>query len=142
MLVNLHPEWKTEITAFWHRWEEMLGGPIHGTVEVLKEIRELKKYKVLALTNWSAETFPIAQQRYDFLGWFDGIVMSGAEKTRKPFPEFYRILLDRYTVDPTRALFIDDSARNIEGGLALGIPGVLFTGPEALRITLKEKGII
>jgi len=142
LLVNLHPEWNTEITAFWHRWEEMLGGPIHGTVEILKEIRELNKYKVLALTNWSAETFPIALKHYEFLGWFDGIVMSGEEKTRKPFPDFYQILLNRYKVDPSRALFIDDSARNIEGGLALGIPGLLFTGPEALRTMLQDKGII
>ena len=116
MLIEQHPDQETEILAFWHRWEEMLGGPIQGTVDILKEIRELNRYKVLALTNWSAETFPIALQRYDFLGWFDGIVMSGEEKTRKPFPGFYRILLDRYAVKPAQALFIDDSARNIEGG--------------------------
>ena len=46
--------------------------------------------------------------RIEFLFWFDGIVVSGEEKMRKPFPEFYEVLLTRYEISPTNALFIDD----------------------------------
>lgn len=142
LLTDRHPEYREEIMAFWLRWEEMLAGPVSGTVEVFRELKALNKYRILALTNWSAETFPIALRKYDFLGWFDGIVMSGEERLRKPFPEFYRILLNRYAVDPGRSLFIDDSLRNIEGARALGIPGIHFTGPEQLRQELASRSIL
>ncbi|MFM7329476.1 MAG: HAD family hydrolase [Bacteroidota bacterium] len=142
LLIDRHPEYHDEIMAFWLRWEEMLAGPVSGTVDLFRELKATQSYKILALTNWSAETFPIALRKYDFLGWFDGIVMSGEEKIRKPFPEFYKILLNRYAVQPDRSLFIDDSLRNIEGAKALGIPGIHFTSPEQTRDELVRRGIL
>ncbi|MFM7196007.1 MAG: HAD family hydrolase [Bacteroidota bacterium] len=142
LLIDRHPEYHDEIMAFWLRWEEMLAGPVSGTVDIFRELKATQSYKILALTNWSAETFPIALRKYDFLGWFDGIVMSGEEKIRKPFPEFYKILLNRYAVQPDRSLFIDDSLRNIEGAKALGIPGIHFTSPEQTRDELVRRGIL
>ncbi|MCB0545929.1 MAG: HAD-IA family hydrolase, partial [Saprospiraceae bacterium] len=74
--------------------------------------------------------------RYDFLHWFEGIVVSGDEKTRKPFPEMYRILLDRYEVSPSEAVFIDDSLKNVEAAEALGIRSIHFQGAGQLRSEL------
>jgi 2-haloacid dehalogenase len=95
-----------------------------------------------ALTNWSAETFPVALNRYEFLKWFDGIVMSGEEKTRKPFPEIYKILLDRFNIDPAETIFIDDSLRNIKGAEAIGIRGIHFISPQQLLHELNKIGIM
>lgn len=142
LLVAKHPEQEENIRAFYGRWHEMLGGAIEGTVEILKEIKEKGKYELLALTNWSAETFPVAQERYDFLNWFDGIVVSGTEKNRKPFASFYQLLLDRHNVKPGEALFIDDNLRNITAAEQLGIPSIHFTSPEQLRTRLEEEGIL
>lgn len=141
LLIKQHPEWEAEIRAFWLRWEEMLAGPIEGTVEILKAVKNSGEYKVLALTNWSAETFPVARSKYDFLGWFDGIVMSGEEKTRKPFSKFYRIMIERYNLIPESCVFIDDNLRNIEGGRQLGIAGIQFTDPMQLKESLQLYGI-
>ena len=141
LLISLHPEWEKEIMAFWHRWEEMLAGPITGTVDILKGLKSSNKYQLLALTNWSAETFPVAQKKYEFLGWFEGIVMSGEEKTRKPFREFYEIIINRYRLDPKHCLFIDDNLRNIEGAAVLGIPGIHFSDPIQLRSGLEKSGV-
>lgn len=141
LLISLHPEWEKEIMAFWHRWEEMLAGPITGTVDILKGLKSSNKYQLLALTNWSAETFPVAQKKYEFLGWFEGIVMSGEEKTRKPFREFYEIMINRYRLDPKHCLFIDDNLRNIEGAAVLGIPGIHFSDPIQLRSGLEKSGV-
>lgn len=138
LLVSEFPEHEENIRAFYGRWEEMLGGAFDGTVEVFKKLKESEQYKIYALTNWSAETFEIAKARYDFLGWFDGIVVSGEEKTRKPFPEFYHILLDRYEVKPEEALFIDDNYRNIAAADALGINTIHFTSPEQLKAELPK----
>ncbi|RIJ37646.1 HAD family hydrolase [Pontibacter oryzae] len=142
MLVERFPEHETNVKAFYGRWDEMLGGPINGTVDILKEIKASEKYNLYALTNWSAETFPIAQERYSFLNWFDGIVVSGTEKDRKPFASFYHTLLNRYSVHPSEAVFIDDNLRNIKAAEALGITSIHFTSPENLRIALQEMGVL
>lgn len=141
-LVIAYPEYEKEIRAYYGRWEEMLGGAIQDTVEILRTLKEEKKYKLYALTNWSAETFPVALQRYDFLKWFDGIIMSGEEKTRKPFADIYRLLLTRFNVNASEAIFIDDNLRNIKGAEEEGIEGIHFQSPEQLLSTLKQKELI
>ncbi len=137
LLVSQFPDWEAEIRDYYGRWEEMLGGPIHDTVDLLRELRDGGRHRLLALTNWSNETFPVALSRYDFLHWFEGIVVSGDEKTRKPFPDIYRILLDRFAVEPARAVFIDDSLKNVQGAEAMGINGIHFTGADSLRESLR-----
>jgi 2-haloacid dehalogenase len=142
LLVAQYPEHEANIRAFYSRWIEMLGEPLHGTVEIFKQLKASDRYKIYALTNWSAETFPFALERYDFLNWFDGIVMSGAEKMRKPAPAFYQLLLDRYEVKAAEALFIDDNYRNILAAEKMGIKSIHFTSAEALEDKLKELGIL
>jgi len=141
-LIKKHPDWENEIRAYYGRWTEMLGGPIHDTVEIFRKLIQQPGIKTYALTNWSAETFPVALERYDFLHWFDGRVVSGEEKTRKPFHEFYQRLLNRYHVNPTRALFIDDNLRNVKAGEALGIKGIHFTGAGDLKKELQNLGLL
>jgi 2-haloacid dehalogenase len=133
ILVKQFPEHEDNIRAFYTRWDEMLGDAFHDTVEIFKELKESGKYKIYALTNWSAETFPVALERFEFLHWFDGIVVSGAEKMRKPAPEFYQILLDRHAVKAQEALFIDDNYRNILAAEKLGINSIHFTSAPALK---------
>ena len=137
-LVAKHPEWKEHIEAYYGRWTEMLGGPIEGTVELFRQTTESKNFKQYALTNWSSELFPIALERYEFLHWFDGRVVSGEEKMRKPFPEFYHLILNRYNLDPETTLFIDDNLRNIKAAEALGIQCIHFRTPEQLLKDLEQ----
>ena len=142
LLVTQFPHHETAIRAFYGRWSEMLGAPITGTVEIFSELKSSGQYKIYALTNWSAETFPIALEQFDFLSWFDGIVVSGLEKDRKPFASFYNTLLNRYSVDPAKALFIDDNLRNVKAAEALGIHAIHFTGPDELRKQLVAYGTL
>ncbi|RYY90954.1 MAG: HAD family phosphatase, partial [Chitinophagaceae bacterium] len=129
LLVQQHPEWKEYIEAYYGRWEEMLGGPIAATVDIFRQLKWSNRYKMYALTNWSAELFPIALQRYDFLHWFDGRVVSGEEKMRKPAREFYQLILDRFNLDPATTLFIDDNKRNIDAAAAMGIQCIWYRSP-------------
>jgi len=138
ILVKQFPEHEANIRAFYGRWDEMLGEAFDDTVEIFKELKESGKYKIYALTNWSAETFPVALERFEFFHWFDGVVVSGAEKMRKPAPEFYQLLLDRYHVKADEALFIDDNHRNILAAEKLGIHCVHFVGAEDLRERLES----
>jgi len=133
LLIAQFPEWKEHIEAYYGRWEEMLGGPIQETVEVFRRLKENKDLKFYALTNWSAELFPIALGKYEFLHWFDGRVVSGEEKMRKPFPAFYKLLLERYGLKAEEVLFIDDNLRNVEAARALGIETIHFKNADALE---------
>jgi 2-haloacid dehalogenase len=141
-LVAKFPDHEVPIRAWYDRWQETIPGPVHETVEILKHFRDNPTHRLYALTNWSAETFPWALNTFDFLHWFEGIVVSGIEKTRKPFPEFYRILFDRYNIDPKRALFIDDNIKNIVGAKNVGLPAIHFQSPAQLRVELEKVGIL
>ena len=136
------PEWEQAIRDYYGRWEEMLKGAIPGTVEIFRQLKQNKELKLFALTNWSAETFPIALERFDFLHWFDGRLVSGEEKTRKPFPEFYQRLADKWAVDPSSALFIDDNLRNVKAGLNMGLASIHFRSPEQLKDELQARRLL
>lgn len=136
LLLDKYPDWEQPIRDFYGRWTEMLKAPIPATVEIFRRLRASGRYKIYALTNWQAGLFDIALVRYGFLHWFDGRVVSGEEKTRKPFPEFYQRLLNRYDVNPTEALFIDDSLRNVKAAEELGIKGIHFKSPDQLEEVL------
>jgi len=141
-LVTKFPEWEPAIRDYYGKWTDMLRGPIPGTVEIFRAIKEKKSLKTYALTNWQANLFDIALVRYDFLHWFDGRVVSGEEKTRKPFPEFYRRLLDRYQVNPGEAVFIDDNLRNVEAAEKLGLIPLHFSNPGSLETALRKLNIL
>ena len=141
-LVAKHPEWKEHIYNYYNRWEEMLAGPIQGTVEILRAVKNTGRYKLYALTNWSAELFPRALELFDFFHWFDGRVVSGEEKMRKPAPDFYHVLLTRFHLEPRDALFIDDNLRNVQAAEAIGIRSIHFKSPEQLKDALKQYGIL
>lgn len=142
ILVKQHPDHEDAIRAWYGRWQETIIGSIPMTIDILRELKDKNGHRLYALTNWSSETFPWALERFEFLQWFEGIVVSGHEKTRKPFPEFYKILFDRYQVNPGNAIFIDDNLRNVHAGNELGMQSIHFKSPEELRIDLKKLGVL
>jgi 2-haloacid dehalogenase len=135
------PEHAGLIDAYHVHWKETLLGPIEGSVAILAELKA-RGVRLLALTNWSQETFPVARQLYPFLQWFEGIVVSGEEGLVKPDPRIYQRLLERYAVDPATALYIDDSARNVAAVEPLGMYGWWFHDPTGLREHLVELGLL
>ena len=126
--IALFPEWEHEIRAYYGRWVEMLGEANHGTVEILKTLIDSPDYKVYALTNWSAETFPIAKsmERFQFLHWFEGTLVSGEEMMIKPQPEIFELILNRYNIDRTKAIFIDDNIKNVHASNTVGLQAIHF----------------
>jgi 2-haloacid dehalogenase len=140
--VTAFPEWEKDIRVYYDRWPEMLKGPIDETVELFRGLKKNTDLNFYALTNWSAELFPVALERFDFLHWFDGRVVSGEEKMRKPFPGFYKVLLDRYAVNPAEALFVDDNLRNITAAENLGITSIHFQNADQLEKRLVELQVV
>ncbi len=141
VLVAQHPEHEPLIRAYHERWTEMLGDAIHDTVEILAELRDAG-VALYALSNWSAETFPVARERYPFLGWFRGIVISGEVGAAKPEPAVYEALVERYGVVPAESVFIDDQPVNVEAARELGFHAIRFRDAAALRRDLEAMGLL
>jgi 2-haloacid dehalogenase len=137
-LIKKFPGHEVNIRAYYDRWQEMLGGPIHETVEVLHHLKNKTSLRLYALTNWSAETFPVALELYDFLHWFEGRVVSGEEKTRKPFADIYQRLVERYNIVPANAIYIDDNYRNLIPAKELGFHVIHFQSPQQFKKELTD----
>jgi len=139
-LTRVHPAHRELIAAYRERWDEMLGGPIEPVVEILGELHAAG-LPLYALSNWSAETFPVALSRYGFLEWFAGIVISGEIRVAKPDPRAFRHLLEAYRLEPSTTVFVDDSPANIEAARELGMIARRFYDPDRLRADLAELGL-
>ena len=79
----------------------MLAGEIPGTVSVLADLRTAG-VRLIALSNWSAETFPFARERFKFMAWFEGIVISGDVGVNKPDRRIFNHLADGFGLEPAR----------------------------------------
>ncbi len=135
------PHRRELLAAYAERFAETLAGPVPGSVEVLRELA-VAGVRLLALTNWSAETFPVAEERFDFLRLFEAIVVSGRERVAKPDPAVFALLLRRHRLDPARTVFVDDGPANVAAASAAGLLAVRFTDARRLRADLAGLGLL
>jgi 2-haloacid dehalogenase len=136
-----HPGETELIDAWFNRYDEMLGGEIPGTIEILTEMRS-RGITLYALSNWSTETFPIALSRFECLKWFQGVLLSGEVRLLKPDRRIFEVFLKTFAIDPARAIYIDDRRANVEVAASFGMYGVLFTDSHSLRAELMKEGLI
>ncbi len=115
-------------------------GEIAGSAQVVEEL-QAADVRLLALTNWSAETFPWARSSFGVLDLFEGIVVSGVEGVAKPDPAVFALLIDRYGIDPRQAVFVDDSPANVAAASGAGLTGLVFTDAMDLRDGLRALGL-
>ncbi len=136
-LVAQHPEWEKEIRMYRSEWLKMMGGQIPNMQALVEELKA-DGWRVYGLTNWAADTFALVRHTYPVFDLLDGIVVSGEEKVAKPDPRIFRILLERYHINPSNAVFIDDNMPNIEAAQKSGLHTVLFQSAEQLSKALAE----
>jgi 2-haloacid dehalogenase len=135
------PHYSHLIQAYYDNWTESLGESLTGTVEIMKELKQVG-YPLYGLSNWSAETFPHARKKHDFFDLLDDMVISGEVGHVKPQPKIFQIMLDRIGRPSQECLFIDDAVANIEQAQKMGFATVHFQSPEQLRDALSELGIL
>jgi len=136
-----YPAWAEIFDAYTERWPETLAGSHDATVAILHELKE-RRVPLYALSNWSAEMFPHAEEKYDWLELFDGVVVSGRVKMIKPDREIFDYLLDTFQLRAADLLFIDDHEPNVVAARSYGIAAHLFRGAEDLRRELVAQGFL
>ncbi len=141
-LTAQHPEHADLIAAWGPRFDETLEEPMPGMPELVRAL-DAAGVPLYAITNFSGEFWRAwAPSQDEIFGRFRDIVVSGDEKLVKPDPAIYRLALARFGLAPEEAVFVDDSAPNVEAAAALGIHAVLFTGAEAFRAELEQLGLL
>ncbi|MDQ8747808.1 HAD family hydrolase [Elizabethkingia miricola] len=139
ILQNQYPEFSKEIALYYSQWPVMLKGTIEKNVDILRNLHG--RYQLYGLTNWSAESFPYAYKNYDFFSLFNGIVVSGEEKLIKPDERIYELLLNRYNLNASECLFIDDNYENIRTAQAMDFNTIHLTPETILREELLKFNI-
>ena len=134
-----HPHWHAHALAYRAHFGASLVGAVEDNVAVLRDLHAAG-VPLTALTNWSAELFPQALARFDFLGLFDDIVVSGAEGVAKPDPRVFAVLRERVGRPLERCVFVDDSPANVAAAAAAGLDAILFDG-RPLRPQLRERAL-
>jgi 2-haloacid dehalogenase len=137
---RLFPHRAGVLAAYHRNFPQTLTGELPGTADVLRELAG-GGLRLLALTNWSAQTFPHARELFPVLGLFEGIVVSGEEQVIKPDRRIFEVLFERYDVEPSRAAYIDDMAANVAAAGELGLHAVQFVDAGRLRADLAALGL-
>jgi len=138
--VTSHPHWEPAIRAYRDNFPDSIVGAIEDTVQVLRELHAAG-IRLYALTNWSKEFFPVALNRFTFLGLFEDIIVSGEEGVAKPDPEIFEILQRRIGHSLADCIFIDDNLPNIKAAADAGLDAILFTDTGHLRADLAVRGL-
>ena len=140
-LVDAHPEWADEVRAWSERFVEMYGGIFEGTVAILRDLHQMR-VPLFASTNWGAQSWAMIKARYDFLGWFDGALVSGEVGIAKPDPAFFDLLVETFALDPEVTLYIEDNLTNLRAAAHRGFVTHPFVSPLALAEDLSRLGLL
>lgn len=141
LLIAEYPEKEELIRSFRRYWHEMASHAYDDTVAILEELLE-EGHDVTMLTNFAADTFAEAKEKFPFLKKPRGVTVSGEVKLIKPDAAIYRLHTETFGLEPSATLFVDDSAANVEGAKAVGWNAVLFTGAAAFRADLQRYGVL
>lgn len=130
------------VAAYPERFALTIAEPIEGTWALMERLRGGGR-AIHAITNWSAELWPVGIATHPRLATSFGVtIVSGQERMQKPDPAIFRLLCRRAGVRAAYCLFIDDSPANVAGARDIGMGAVLFTTPEALETDLVQRGLL
>ena len=139
-LTRTHPYHVPLLDVYTEHFADSIPGPVDGAPAMLADLRAAG-VRVLGLTNWSAETFPVAHERAPWLRLLEDVLVSGEAGLAKPDPRIFRLAAERFALDIGRTLFVDDVTTNVAGAVSCGYPGETFTGHPALRRRLRTLGV-
>jgi 2-haloacid dehalogenase/putative hydrolase of the HAD superfamily len=129
-LTRTHPKYAREIRAWDERFGEMIDGEIDGMVGLVERLRAAG-CRIGVLTNMPADQAWTCLKVWSRWDLFDTVVVSGLIKAAKPDAQAFRVSLAALETAPADTFFTDDSAKNIAGARALGMPAHLFAGLDA-----------
>lgn len=133
------PGVKQEILTFFHSFDKIVKEYNYST-DFVKSLKD-NGYKVYLLSNYSKNHFMISKPTFGFVQYVDGGVISYEVKSIKPEPKIYQTLIDKYKINPSEAVFLDDLADNLEGAKPFGFHTIQVKNYDQTIKELREMGV-
>ena len=134
-IINRNIDSEELINLVFKNWYDILS-PIESSIDVIKKLKQ-EGYKVYYLSNFHLAAFEHVIKKHDFFENFDGGVVSYKENLLKPEKEIYEMIIDRYELEPTQTIFIDDMEENVKAAIKSGLKGIILKNPEDLIAELE-----
>ena len=83
-------------------------------------------YRVLYLSNYSDNCRKQNVKQLDFTSLMDGGIFSCDVKMAKPDLRIYKLMINKFGLNPETCIFIDDKNDNVLAGEQCGIEGILY----------------
>ena len=106
-------------------------------LEWLKGLKA-KGYQLYILSNYSEQMMEQTKEKLEFLTLVEGAVFSYECKLMKPSAKMYEHLCQKYHLNCSECIFVDDRLENVEGAQRSGILAMQFTNYEEGREKLEE----
>jgi len=139
------PEHRALIGAWYGRFDEMLAPPFPEMVALVERLKAngVGLHLLSNAPGFMQEWLTTGRLRraHEFLGAFGNVVVSGAEQLAKPDHRIYALTAKRGGFQPQDAVFIDDSATNVEGARAAGWQAIHHSSPAATIAALRKIGL-
>jgi 2-haloacid dehalogenase len=135
------PELVPLLEYFAGHWPTFVRGAIGPSVRLLERLRAAR-VPLYGLTNWPQATYPPRGPEFEFLDWFEGVVVSGAEGVRKPGVAIFERTIERFALDPRATVYVDDHPGNVETAAHLGFRAHRFESAPGLETFLVEQGLL
>ncbi|NEG69394.1 HAD family hydrolase [Bifidobacterium choloepi] len=132
--------WADMLKFYLENFEDSLLGNVPGARLLVRDLKDAG-IGVWGLSNWETTTFRIADSRYPLLRELDGRLISGFVGMIKPHADIFRQAFEDFGIEPATSLFVDDKASNVAGANAVGMRGLRFDDPRALRTALVDAGV-
>jgi epoxide hydrolase-like predicted phosphatase len=130
-------------SEFFYAFNSIISGFNEDVIELLRKLRYINKYKILALSNINASHWDIIlkTRKWDFIEYFDELILSHEVHMMKPDPKLFEYAIEKAGCKPEEILYIDDGLNNIRVAAKLGIIGINFTTTEDLVKELQNLNI-
>ncbi len=129
-------------TDFYSAFNSIISGLNPEIISLIRKLKEMRKYKLIALSNVNSSHWDyILKQNWDFINYFDELILSHEIHLVKPNPKIFKYAIQKAKCKPTQIVFIDDGLNNIRAAQEFGIQGIKFTTNDDLIKELLELGI-
>ncbi len=98
-------------------------------------------YKLVLLSNTNAIHKKYGWEQYEFIKYFDKLILSYEVNAVKPEEKIYKAVEAFTGLQPEEHVFIDDILEYVNGAKKLGWDGIQFLGYENLIIELQSRNI-
>ena len=137
--VDQAPDCEAEIVYFWNN----MGNCIKQYDYACSWIRSFQElgYVVYLLSNYSRRMYSQTIEELSFVEDVDGAIFSYEVEAVKPEREIYESLFQKYGLEPTECVFLDDNRANIIAANELGMATILFHTKSQAEEELKSLGV-